>query len=705
MDSDLANPNNATTSTSAASLSSPSTNSAVPTVASANAAVNPPESSTASSSLQVNSAVDTIPASCVFSMPRLRSYHGYRNNPPVNFGLDYRLPEFKSYHSRVVQIGERQYLIWSPNSLQDPFYPRPYDLNGQINLPTEPAQRESQALETDVEYAPVYSVWRDEPGNPKEGRLLLSYVEKLVQRNSEMDRDVQFYIGRLGGQQMTFIARRPIVPTTVQLLKLRGIREYQEAVDVLVELQRGMREKGVWLDMVNWLLHQPMHPEGTTEVLPANERCIGVWINDADREDCFWYLLRGAVPCFVIHLLPEAERVTENVCLDFFSRTEIEEYVLDARQYPADQIAFRERYRYTATEYHPIPHATLASNPGGWADLRALLRIWANEVLPRDRPRKRKSTDERNLLNRRRIMGAMTSPSDTPTGIQFARETRELQDKVLRAKAVKEAEDVKLSGEVNVDPAHAPWLRPPEIIQAGPGAWTTYREQDDEETGTTFMLELGKKNDHRKLEAGDVMYWDRANNRWLIFEGSPSMPAGTWLTTGREFGRPVPKWPFKNVGHKELKEERWSKWMYASETPHPADVGDSLSPLTRATFRQLLKGSLRKEGANGYDATTTLTEESLWVRLPMANKTKGMRWTSTAASKANVDDHPLPTEVVPLAILDLWTLIPLRLLRSCDLDKWTAFVSSCRLPVSPLGPASSTLGGSDARCFARCGRS
>ncbi|KAJ7751638.1 hypothetical protein B0H16DRAFT_1839979, partial [Mycena metata] len=458
----------------------------------------------------------------------------------------------------------------------------PYDLSGQVNIPTEPGQRrfdgqggpsdfckvpqvyqpshpwlgfvlrESQAMETDIEYAPAYSVWCDKPGNPKEGRLPLSYVEKLVQRNSEMDRDVQFHVGRLGGQRMTFIARRPIVPTNVQLQQLRGIREYQEVVDVLVELQRGMCKKGAWLDMVNWLLHQPLHPEEAIEVLPANERCIGVWINDADREDCFWYLLRGAVPCFVIHLLPEAERVTEDICLNFFSRTEIEEYVLDTRHYPANQIAFRERYRYTATEYHPTPHA---SNPGGWADLQALLRIRANEVLPRDQPRKRKSTDKRNLLNRRRIMGAMTSPSDTPTGTQFARETRELQDKVLRAKAVKEAEDVKLSGEVDVDPAHAPWLRPPEIIQAGPGAWTTYREQDDEETGTMFMLELGKKNNRRKLESGDVMYWDHANNRRLIFEGAPSMPAGSWLTTGREFGRPVPKWPFKNVGHKELKEE------------------------------------------------------------------------------------------------------------------------------------------------------
>ncbi|KAJ7763817.1 hypothetical protein B0H16DRAFT_1455072 [Mycena metata] len=170
-------------------------------------------------------------------------------------------------------------------------------------------------------------------------------------------------------------------------------------------------------------------------------------------------------------------------------------------------------------------------------------------------------------------MGATISPSGTPAGIQFARETQELQDKVLRAKAAKEQEDVKLGGEVDVDPAHAPWLRPPEITQAGNGAWTTFREQDDEETNSPFMLELGKKNTGRKLESGEVMFWDRVNNRRLIFESAPSMPAGSWLTTGRAFGRPVPHWPFKNVAHKVLKEERWSRWMYSSERPHPADVG------------------------------------------------------------------------------------------------------------------------------------
>ncbi|KAJ7774024.1 hypothetical protein B0H16DRAFT_1713863 [Mycena metata] len=674
MDSDLTNPTNAP-STSDAALSSVSTNSAVPTAAGAIPEPKLLESSTASSSLTKNSAVESIPTSCVFSPSRLRSFHGYRLNPPVNFGLDYRLPEFKFYHSRVVQVGAQQFLIWSPNSLQDPFYPGPYNLNGPVLISPEPAQRrfdgqggpsdytkvpqvyqlhrpwlgfilrESKALETDIEYTPVYSVWRDEPGESKEGRLPLPYVEKLVQQNSEMDRDMQFLIKRLGGQRTEFVACRPLVPTNVQLQKLRGIRAYQEAVDTLTELQRGMREKGAWLDMVSFLLHKPLHPEEIHEVQPANDRLLGVWINDANKEDCFWYLLHGAVPCFVIHRLPEAEHVTEDVCLDFFSRTEIEEYVLDARRYPADQVAFRERYRYTATEYNPTPHTTLPSNPGGWADLRALLRVRANEILPRDRPRECQSTDERNLLNRRRIMGAMTSPSTTPTGIKFARETRELQDKVLQAKADLEAENVRLGGEVDVDPAHAPWLRPPEIIQAGTGAWTTYREQDDEETGSPFMLELGKKNVARNLGPGEVMFWDRANNRRLIFEGAPDMPSGSWLTTGREFGRPVPKWPFKNAGHMVLREGRWSKWMYATEKPHPADVGRRpLAPDAR--YLPTVSGGLFEEGKGEW----VRQDDDSDGRVSLGPATDGEQDKGDAMdvdddpptpTKANVDERPL----------------------------------------------------------------
>ncbi|KAF8188301.1 hypothetical protein K438DRAFT_1972492 [Mycena galopus ATCC 62051] len=58
----------------------------------------------------------------VYSTRRLRSGHGYRNLPTVDDALGFQLPEIRAYHSHVVRVGGRSYLIWS---CYIPYHPVP----------------------------------------------------------------------------------------------------------------------------------------------------------------------------------------------------------------------------------------------------------------------------------------------------------------------------------------------------------------------------------------------------------------------------------------------------------------------------------------------------------------------------------------------------------------------------------------------------
>jgi hypothetical protein len=84
---------------------------------------------------------DSIVDSRVYSGLRLCSYHGYQTDPLVDTSMDLHLPNFSSYHSRVVLLRGRQYLIWSPNSLQDPYYPGHYVLAGSPGYAASETQR------------------------------------------------------------------------------------------------------------------------------------------------------------------------------------------------------------------------------------------------------------------------------------------------------------------------------------------------------------------------------------------------------------------------------------------------------------------------------------------------------------------------------------------------------------------------------------
>jgi hypothetical protein len=105
---------------------------------------------------------DSVTDSRVYSGLRLRSYHSYQQDPIVDTSMDLHLPKFSSYHSRIVLFQGRQYLIWSPNSLQDPYYPGCYILTGSPGYAADEPQRRFNSHNSLLDYIKVPQVFHAE---------------------------------------------------------------------------------------------------------------------------------------------------------------------------------------------------------------------------------------------------------------------------------------------------------------------------------------------------------------------------------------------------------------------------------------------------------------------------------------------------------------------------------------------------------------
>jgi hypothetical protein len=152
----------------------------------------------------------------VFSTSRLRNQHGYRLEPSINDTyLGGRIPSFRSHWARVVEVRKRLWLIWSPNSSQDPFYPGPaLPFNGvptassldqrrsdghggkwdytRFPQPYAPNQlwlgmitREGTQETSSVEFVSATTVW--ESTSDSEGYIQPDYLLSLAARNEAVE--------------------------------------------------------------------------------------------------------------------------------------------------------------------------------------------------------------------------------------------------------------------------------------------------------------------------------------------------------------------------------------------------------------------------------------------------------------------------------------------------------------------------------------
>jgi hypothetical protein len=172
----------------------------------------------------------------------------------------------------------RQYLIWSPNSLQDSYYPGCYILAGSPGYAADEQQRrfdshngrsdyikvpqvfnaerpwlgfifrESKAPPRHLEYDPVYSVW--ESADATQGRLREQFVERLELRNREMDRFISYDSDYDKDIPLAYVQNASKYPDVGRVRRLLAIITFERAVDEVINIQRGMREKWAWIEMI-----------------------------------------------------------------------------------------------------------------------------------------------------------------------------------------------------------------------------------------------------------------------------------------------------------------------------------------------------------------------------------------------------------------------------------------------------------------------
>ncbi|KAJ7066825.1 hypothetical protein B0H15DRAFT_807560 [Mycena belliarum] len=279
----------------------------------------------------------------IFSTARLLSFHGFDECPIVDDGLLFRLPPITFFHSRVVSIDGRKWMIWSANSIQNPYYPGPRAALGTVVRDPDPTQRrydgrggrwdytrvpqtysairpwlgfirrEGRYGSRNVEFTPVHSVW-DTVGGYQEGRLQAAFVAQMESRNAELDKQMAELLPQILALRTTLCPYRPRVPTRDIMAGLAAVVQYERAVDLAAECQAGMKEKDAWITMVRQWLAQPfLEPYVLLQltIIPADEDYLGVWINGAPAEDPLWFLVTAAVPCFVISEVAEGTKVDQ----------------------------------------------------------------------------------------------------------------------------------------------------------------------------------------------------------------------------------------------------------------------------------------------------------------------------------------------------------------------------------------------------------
>ncbi|KAJ7885033.1 hypothetical protein B0H14DRAFT_3431972 [Mycena olivaceomarginata] len=280
------------------------------------------------SSGQEGSVVD----SHVYSGIQLRSYHGYQTDPVVDTSMDLRLPNFSSYHSHVVLLRGHQYLIWGPNLLQDPFYPGHFILAGSPSYAANETQRrynghngrsdyikvpqvfhaeqpwlgfifrESQAPPRRFGYDPVYSMWESEDAT--RGQLHGQYMEQLDARNREMDHFISYDSDYVKDLPQAYVQNTPKYPDTRRVRSLLAITTFERAVDEVIDVQRGMREKWVWIEMMGHFKRTRTSSVADSSIPPADDRYLGVWLNGTLNRDCAWLIHEATLPGFILSELP-----------------------------------------------------------------------------------------------------------------------------------------------------------------------------------------------------------------------------------------------------------------------------------------------------------------------------------------------------------------------------------------------------------------
>ncbi|KAJ7194909.1 hypothetical protein GGX14DRAFT_575907 [Mycena pura] len=488
--------------------------------------------------------------------------------------------------TRPVRIGDRSYCIWSPNSTRAPFYPGPIRSDFFPTTPVNstsrrydghvgrhdniygpqyrrleaahwPFMRRATSVDARDDLAPAFAnlsqCWEDVPGLPSRGRFTSGYLRAVRALNAKLD-DAMLEVKERWNPSVEIWDARPTVASLITVQMLEQVGSWDEAVDLGMAVQRGLREKDAWCKYIAvWggSRFTPIEELLYVRHTPADDRLIGVWLNGMEESPAVRYLAAG-VPCFVIH---EYRRGSVDTCWhdpalerrDFLQDTDMARLV--GERNPYQKLARRLglaglRSRDSEGSFvGPLP-------AGGNPDYSSLsyVRDYTRTVHIRasSPPRIARMAVQISPPPAKTIAGP--SSHTQRTSVDPARSSPQtLERRVL-------------------DVQRHPWVVPPPILVAPQGQkWTDWISDKWEES--TAWICVGRKQEITMKSK----WFDRSRNRRLHFGHFSTMPGVLdWQT----FGAPVPQFPFMHPdGQGGAVPKTRSVWMYPMEKPEKGTKG------------------------------------------------------------------------------------------------------------------------------------
>jgi hypothetical protein len=515
----------------------------------------------------------TLPDTRKYTTSRLPSNYGYDEHPVVDDTLPSRLPVLTQRTGRLIRLGRQLCELWSPNSAVHPYLPGLIPKGSDFSIPNNPRHRRydghlgrfdytvvpqmfsdekpwrgfilrpfSPQTANLPEFAPVHQLWKPSPLslNIPPTQLPPLYINSLRARITDFNR-ISTDNDKIATDRIDVWRNRPELPTPAEIDRLAKINNYEDAVDLTVDVQRRIRDFDAWHRYVQLSLAE--YPDGDTEkwlrrpLIPANDEWLGAWINGVEESDVLRSLI-WKMPCFIAHILsPEQQGKVKANDLPSSSLTERTDVgMLHPLNNGYDYVARSSNRGFTS--YVPMPRADppslykkyrvlSASTEHGWTgrwhsevvDSRELLKLWPPPPHPP-------------------LPGQVYSP-DVPAPEALPLDT------------------------VDLDKERVPWIRPPPVKKyVNEGKLSHWIEETID--GKEGMKEVAKSKSLQMLS----WVYDRDLKRKLYFDGELRCPPGA-VFDDKVFGLPLPPLLFADkYGCKAAR----STWVYRSEKPIPRDV-------------------------------------------------------------------------------------------------------------------------------------
>ncbi|KAJ6499666.1 hypothetical protein C8R47DRAFT_1211980 [Mycena vitilis] len=544
----------------------------------------------------------------MFSHARLSCLAGYYDVPNVSAAMSFDLTYLEHVNSRIVRVDGRIFEVWSPNSSQRPFLAGERRSDFIPSVPTVPAERryDGHAGRHDCLYVPQYfradvphwpyvrrvsEVPLDDPVRPAFAPLIEFWItDRADRRKGHVDPDflarLTAVVRRLDSKMSAWKTSslwesRPRYASESRVQRFALCRGWDEAVDVCVALQRGLREQEAWLVYMQTRRDQhrlDLQRLRDSPIPEARERFVGVWVNGLPEMSVLRYLVRG-VPCFIVHeyLSSDVPRpVPEgDVYTDFVSGTGLvlilsddnpyqsiarEQGCLDALSNGDDgrgphvlELAIHER-RSSSTylEMEARRRASLhyGSRPGSSGTARA-----PSSAAP---PPSRSQSSVPSPAARRAPISAAPQESGGGRAPEPRRKAPTLADASRDRFAAPEIE-LRV-----VDPRYSPWIVPPPLPPNWSQKWSKWELAEINREPAW----ISRSSSSRITATSE--WFDRVKGRRLFF--GRFRPAVGLLDWDR-FGAPVPRHPFFTMDGERAVPQPPSHWMYPTEKIANYNVG------------------------------------------------------------------------------------------------------------------------------------